>query len=239
VVMNLPQAEALQRARHSSIANPKGNPPASATLQRVGLICNDGLRIAGLQALFAEHAGVEVVPLGSAAALASDAFSLVLLDSSSTGHFLDLIATFRRSRPAIKLIVLGEDSSFENIQEVIGAGAKGFLPQTATPQELSLALKIVQDGSIWAPRKVMAQLLEARSATRPPAGAPNGAQLTARESQIAELLVTGKSNREIGEQLGIDVGTVKAHLGRIMRKFGVVNRIELTMHLLNRDAETQ
>jgi DNA-binding NarL/FixJ family response regulator len=54
-------------------------------------------------------------------------------------------------------------------------------------------------------------------------------RFTGRESQIIGLLLDGKGNREIGLSLGIGPFTVKAHLGRIMRKAGVANRIELTM----------
>ena len=162
---------------------------------------------------------------------------VVLIDSSSTDYVFELLATFRRTRPTLKLIVLSEVASFEYIQRIIGAGAKGFLTHTASVEELTMALHVVRDGSLWAPRKVLARLLEARNTLRPPAGAPNGAKLTARENQVVSLLVAGRSNREIGEALGIDAGTVKAHMGRIMRKTGVGNRIELTMYILNQHVE--
>jgi DNA-binding NarL/FixJ family response regulator len=186
-----------------------------ATPRQIGLVSSDSLRIAGLQSIL----------------------NVVLVDSSSTDYLFELLATFRRTRPTLKLIVLGEVASFEYIQRIIGAGAKGFLTHTASVEELTMALHVVQDGSLWAPRKVLARLLEARNASRPPVGSPNGAKLTARENQVVGLLVAGKSNREIGEALGIDAGTVKAHMGRIMRKIGVGNRIELTMYMLNRHVE--
>jgi DNA-binding NarL/FixJ family response regulator len=203
------------------------------TSRQIGLVSTDSVRIAGLQAIFAERSGVEVVPLSFAGALRSRALGVVLIDASSIDHLFELLATFRRTRPGLKLIVLGDEVSFEEMQRIIGTGAKGFLTHMASVEELNLALQVVQDGSLWAPRKVLARLLEARNATQPPAGAPNGAKLTARENQVVSLLVDGKSNREIGAALGIDAGTVKAHMGRIMRKTGVGNRIELTMYLLN------
>src|SRR6201999_3679493 len=104
-----------------------------------------------------------------------------------------------------------ENTNSEYIERIIGAGVKGFLSHTASVRELSMALEVVQDGSLWAPRKILARLLEARSAARPPVGTPNGAKFTSRENQVMSLLVRGKSNREIGEALGIDAGTVKAH----------------------------
>jgi DNA-binding NarL/FixJ family response regulator len=52
---------------------------------------------------------------------------------------------------------------------------------------------------------------------------------------VLRLLVTGSPNREIARALGIDAVTVKAHVGRIMRKVGVANRIALTVETLNRN----
>jgi DNA-binding NarL/FixJ family response regulator len=213
--------------------------PLVTTPQQIGLVSSDGLRIAGLQSIFAESSRVEVVPLSFSGALRTRVLNVVLIDSSSTDYLFELLATFRRTRPTLKLIVLGESGSFEYIQRIIGAGAKGFLAHTASVEELTMALHVVQDGSLWAPRKVLACLLEARNTTRSPVGAPNGAKLTARENQVVSLLVAGKSNREIGEALGIDAGTVKAHMGRIMRKTGVGNRIELTMYILNQHVELE
>jgi DNA-binding NarL/FixJ family response regulator len=55
-------------------------------------------------------------------------------------------------------------------------------------------------------------------------------KFTTREIQILNLLRAGQPNREIALALGIDEGTVKAHIGRLMRKVGVNNRIALTVH---------
>jgi DNA-binding CsgD family transcriptional regulator len=58
--------------------------------------------------------------------------------------------------------------------------------------------------------------------------------LTAREKEVLELILQAQSNREIARQLGIEERTVKAHVGRLMRKTGADNRVELTMHAMNR-----
>ena len=92
-----------------------------------------------------------------------------------------------------------------------------------------MALEIVSDGSVWAPRKVLARLLDASGHIG------NGAKdvvFTARETEILTLLVSGMGNREIGDGLGIDESTVKAHVARLMRKAGVKNRVELTLFAL-------
>jgi len=200
---------------------------------RMGLIATDPLRILGLQTIFSDHRA-EVIPLSVPGALDASGVSLILIDAACTDHLFELMATFRRTRPHLRLIVIGEVEDHDYIQRVIGAGAKGYLTHAAKESEIKLAIEIVQDDSVWAPRKVLARLL-ASSAEAESAGASGPPKFTGRERQVLRLLVGGSPNREIGQALGIDAVTVKAHVGRIMRKVGVENRIALTVETLNRN----
>jgi DNA-binding NarL/FixJ family response regulator len=204
---------------------------------RMGLVATDPLRVLGLQTIFPEGGPVEVVPLSVPGALDASGVSLILIDAACTEHIFELLATFRRTRPHLKLIVLGLEEDHEYIQRVIGAGAKGYLTHSARENEVRLAIDIVQDGSVWAPRKVLARLLESSSASAEAAKekAMSEPMLTEREGQVLRLLVAGRPNREIAGVLGIDVITVKAHVGRLMRKVGVTNRIALTVQAVNRN----
>jgi len=67
-------------------------------------------------------------------------------------------------------------------------------------------------------------------ATTQPKQMPPGANVTEREKQVLKMLVAGLSNKEIGRPLGIVERTVKAHIAKMMRKVGVHNRIELSVH---------
>lgn len=195
---------------------------------RVGIVATDQLRVLGLKAIFSEAMQLEIVHLSIPGALDDGDLSLVLIDAECTTHLFELIATFRQARPALSLIVLGNETSQEFIQRVIGAGAKGYLALTAKESEIRMAVETVRDGSVWAPRKVLSRLLDSqRTAAAADAALP---KFTAREIQILNLLRAGQPNREIGVTLGIDEGTVKAHIGRLMRKVGVNNRIALTVH---------
>ena len=89
---------------------------------------------------------------------------LVLIDAECTDHLFELIATFRQVRPQLKLIVLGNETIPEYIQRVIGAGAKGYLRLTAKEAEIRMAIEMVRDGSVWAPRKVLSRLLDRQPA---------------------------------------------------------------------------
>jgi DNA-binding NarL/FixJ family response regulator len=72
-----------------------------------------------------------------------------------------------------------------------------------------------------------------RVSSAPARGFPAGrAAFTVREKEVLELLVAGRSNKEIGSPLGIGERTVKAHVAKLMRKVGVQNRIALSVHAL-------
>ena len=207
--------------------------------QLVGLVANDPLRILGLQVILSEQAETRVVSLSVPGALHSFELSLLLIDADSAPQLFDLLATFRRTRPELRLIVLGKATDQEFIQRVIGAGAKGYLSHDARESDIRLCIEVVLDGSIWAPRKVLARLIEAAPiSTSPPVAVTQESRFTDREGQVLNLLIEGRPNRDIAMMLGIDEGTVKAHISRLMRKVGVGNRTALTMHYLSTSRQT-
>ena len=205
---------------------------------KLGLVATDPLRILGLQTIFSDGGikgvPVEIVPLSVPGALDASAVSLILIDSACTDHIFELLAAFRRTRPHLRLIVLGLEEDHDYIQRIIGAGAKGYLAHTAKGDEVRLAIEIVQDGSAWAPRKVLAKLLELSSAEERRTGIVNEPKFTKREVQVLKLLVDGHPNRAIADELRIDLATVKKHVGALMRKVGVKNRIALSVQVVNR-----
>lgn len=199
---------------------------------RIGVIASDPLRLLGLESIarsWAAGRDVEVVVTSASGALGIAGLSLVLLDAGGMQHLLGLLGAFRRSRPHLKVMVVGNDADHEFIQRVIGAGAKGYLTYVASESEVRMAIEVVQDGSVWAPRKVMARLLESSSGTGLSETGVRQQKVTGRELDVLRLLWGGRSNREIALALDIDEGTVKAHVGRLMRKMGVQNRTALAM----------
>ena len=202
----------------------------SRVTERVGVVATDPLRVLGLKAIFRDVMQLEIVHLSIPGALGDRDLGLVLIDAECTPHLFELIAAFRQVHPSLKLIVLGNDTSSDYVERVIGAGAKGYVQLTASESEIRMAVDMVRDGSVWAPRRVLSRLLDSRrTAPRSPA---TPLRFTARERQVLNLLREGHPNREIALALGIDESTVKAHIGRLMRKVGVNNRTALTVHPL-------
>lgn len=203
--------------------------------RRIGLVATDPLRTLGLQAILAANDGLELVALSVPGNSDLAGFALVVIDAGCTDHLFELLAGFRQRYPRLKVIVMGMETELEYIQRVIGAGAKGYLTHLAKESEVRMALDIVLDGSVWAPRKVLARLIDSAGSTVAKKATDEVPKITAREAEVLSLLVAGRPNREIARELRIDEGTVKAHVGRLMRKMGVENRIALTMLVVERN----
>jgi DNA-binding NarL/FixJ family response regulator len=216
--------------------------PSQRQLQptHIGLVSEQPLRLEGLAIIFehpASQGNPPLIPItGTLQELLSRQtieYMVIDLDSNSAG--LALLDTVRRTRPSLKLIVLGPEGNDELVMEAIIAGARAYLDVTADDQMVRQAMDVVTSGSIWAPRRLLSKLID-RLLKVPDTALTSAStpHLTDREKQVLELILMAQSNREIARQLGIEERTVKAHVGRLMRKTGADNRVELTMRALNR-----
>lgn len=203
----------------------------------VGVVAHDPLRVAGLQSILESCPGVISRAMRFEEAIAADDLGVVLLDSACVGNLPEALMRFRRERHAARVIVLGDGLSTRQVQSIIAAGAKGFLSGSADEDEIRNAMRVVLEGSVWAEAQVLARLIEAGGVTSPPGEATFSDRMTLREREVLRLLMDGQTNREIAETMGIEPVTVKAHLGRMLRKARVKNRIELTVKAMASGAD--
>jgi DNA-binding NarL/FixJ family response regulator len=117
------------------------------------------------------------------------------------------------------------------VYDGLRAGASGFLLKDAPPGELLTAIRTVADGAAVLAPTATRRLLD-RFVPLLPDQAQDGraeavlAELTAREQEVFLLLAGGRSNREIAEQLYLSEGTVKIHVGRILAKLDLRDRVQ-------------
>ena len=197
---------------------------------RFGIVAADPLRFLGLQTMFAADTGIEVVALDTTTAESIQSLALIVIDATCTELLFELIAAFQKAQPSVRLIVVGLEKNPAYVERVIGQGAKGYLTHGASEAEIRMAIEIVLDGSVWAPRKVLARLIDRGMAEQQKVKQPP--VLTPREKDVLRRLGTGASNKEIAEELEIDASAVKAHVGRLMRKIGVTNRTALSVEAM-------
>jgi DNA-binding NarL/FixJ family response regulator len=84
-------------------------------------------------------------------------------------------------------------------------------------------------GGIWAPRRLLSLLIDRLLNQNYGSIALATPILSPRERQVLNLIMTARSNREIGEELGIEERTVKAYVASLMRKTGTDNRVSLSV----------
>ena len=205
---------------------------AKKPIVRIAVVESDPLRFIGFRALFDHNPEYELISVTLPEIATIVSIDLILLGSRGSLNLFDLMASLKASRPDLRILVTGTGADDEMILKALAAGAKGYVDEAATPAEFVQAIQIVNQGSVWAPRRVLSMFIE-RVTTSPGRIFPAGRVVfTDREKEVLELLVAGRSNKEIGKALGIEERTVKAHVAKLMRKVGVQNRIALSVHAI-------
>jgi len=198
---------------------------------RVAILEDDQLRVVGLRSLLESVQDFELAPMRLPEISEAENISLAILGNHSGLKFFDTMANLTSMIPTLRIIVTGASADEEVVFKVIAAGAKGYVLESASAEELVRAIYAVHGGSIWAPRRVISMFIDRSKVLLNPNLRPW--ELTVREKQVLQMLVEGRSNKEIGAPLGIEERTVKAHVAKMMRKVGVRNRIALTVHAIS------
>lgn len=208
--------------------------PFPATTIRVWILLFDPLRIAGLQTLFANHSGIEIVVGATGAAVPGSGWldpsvQVALIGAQAGNETRKLLASMGTERPGLPVIVMSPAAGEEAVLSILSLGAKGVLHDSSTAAEFEHAIHAVTSGCLWASRRMQALLIERLLAARESASAAASGSFTPREQEVLDLLLDGKSNREIAQSLKIEERTVKAYITRLMAKSGVTNRTALSM----------
>ena len=205
---------------------------------RIGLVADEPLRIAGLVSVFEQPTkpgGRRFIPVAAGAdeLLTDPLIEYILIDLQGPTGF-ESFESIRKLRPEIRLIVIGPEGNDELLMNIVAAGARGYVDLTAGPEMVRLAIDVVTSGTIWAPRRLLSQLVDRLLKTTDSA-LTRSPKLTDRERQVLDLIRDARSNKEIAAQIGIEERTVKAYVSRLMRKTGADNRIKLTISSLGRE----
>jgi DNA-binding NarL/FixJ family response regulator len=137
---------------------------------------------------------------------------------------VEAISAIRREFSDAKVIVLTTYDGDEDIYRSLQAGAQAYLLKDMFFDELESAIRAVHAGGRKIPGVVAERL----------AGRMGGSDLTGRELEVLELIVGGRSNKEIGAALGISEATVKSHINSILGKLGVTDRTQAATTALQR-----
>jgi DNA-binding NarL/FixJ family response regulator len=145
---------------------------------------------------------------------------------------IETVKILKREMPHIQIVMLTVSDDDNDLFEAIKNGAKGYLLKNLEPQELYTMLDRLRQGEAPISGAMAAKILREFRQPEQTQTRDSGAvdELTAREVEVLEQVVTGASNKEIAEVLHITENTVKIHLRNILEKLHVQNRIQAAVY---------
>ena len=195
----------------------------------------------GLRMLLEGEADVEIV---GEAGNASDALSeisnlqpdVVLMDIGLPDlSGIEATAEVKRLWPQVAVVALPIHEGEEYFFRMLEAGASGYVPKRAAPEELLTAIRVAASGEVYlypSLAKLLVKDFLTHEQNQPPESSLDG--LTPRENEVLTLLADGSSNAEIAADLSISPKTVSRHRENIMRKLNLHSRTELVKYAIRK-----
>lgn len=193
----------------------------TSLLIRVAIVDAQQIFCAGVQRVLEPFAEISVV--GSASCVV-DARALcerhrpdvLLLDGALPGA-LTLLGHLRERQPKLRVVMLGDRAEPALITAALDLGVRAYLLKTTTPLDLFHAVRAAASGMLTLAPEVVAAMRDANDRPEP---------FSAREQEVLDLLVQGRSNEAIAAALHVSRSTVKFHLSNVFTKLGVRTRAE-------------
>ncbi len=160
--------------------------------------------------------------------LEKEDIDLLLLDLHMPGsHDMFGLLHIRKLFPELPVAVVSGTEDASLIAKIVGVGALGFIPKTASSGDIANAVQSILDGDIWLPDSVSEELEEVDEAFSELAD--KIATLTPSQYKVLCYMRDGLLNKQIGYNLDIAEATVKAHVTAIFKKLGINNRTQAVL----------
>jgi DNA-binding NarL/FixJ family response regulator len=200
-----------------------------ATKIRVLLVDDHSLVRRGFRRMLEDEADIVVVGEAGngdeAVQLASELAPQVIVMDCALPGTSGLAATRKilEADPSKAILMLSMHSEDTLVRQALNAGARGYILKNAVDLELAAAIRRVAAGEV---------VLDAQLAKPATLRGERNAGLTARELEILQFIVNGKSNKEIADDLKLSVNTVAVHRANIMETLGIHKTAELVVYAI-------
>jgi DNA-binding NarL/FixJ family response regulator len=131
--------------------------------------------------------------------------------------------------PELRVVMLTSHTAQQEMIAALASGADAYCVKGTDLDQLLLAIACAQEGATYLDPQIARQVIES---LKPASPTPTIGQLSARELEVLNLLVEGKSNPEIAENLYISLSTAKTHVRNIMSKLAVDDRVQAAVMAL-------
>ena len=209
--------------------------------RRIRLLLVDDHQIvrAGLKMLFSAEPDMEIageVDSGAAALEAVERLQpdVVIMDLAMPGMSgIEATRRIKERAPQVAVLALTMHEDEQYFFEMLNAGASGYIPKRAAPDDLVAAIRAVRQGNVFL-HATLARFLMHEVERRRESGAAQADALTARELEVLTLIAEGQTSREIAQQLVLSPKTVDRHRENIMAKLNLHSRAELVRYAIER-----
>lgn len=167
---------------------------------------------------------------------------VLILDLGLPGmNGIEMAQMVRKTWPAIKIVILTSHNQPDEVIAALGAGAQAYALKDIKPGRLAQVIETVHEGAAWLDPAIASVVLGNLTENAPSVSAGLNTQkassspdvdLTERERDVLRLIVQGKNNQDISEELHISIHTTKAHVGSILSKLAVNDRVQAAVKAL-------
>jgi DNA-binding NarL/FixJ family response regulator len=156
---------------------------------------------------------------------------IVLMDISMPElNGLKATKRLRAKFPAMKILTLTRHTDDGYLQQLIGAGANGYVLKQSAPTELINAIRVVAAGNAYLDPSLTNKVMGGYASRAVSLRGENKGDLSDRESEVLRLIAWGYSNKEIAGNLDLSVKTIEVHKANAMRKLGIASRIDIVRY---------
>lgn len=201
---------------------------------RVLIVDDDPLVRSALAHFVARDPEIEVVGqadngLDAIEFLSHDLPDVVMMDVQMPEmNGIEATAAISERWPEVRILAVTTLDGSDTVLPMLSAGASGYLLKDSTAESIVTGVREVFNGQSSLSPRIASLLVKHVRTTEPAAGAADALEpLTEREADVLDRLSQGMSNAEIAQSLIVSEGTVKAHLGRIMVKWHVRDRVQI------------
>lgn len=189
----------------------------------------------GLKQILAKHGDMNVVgEVGNGTdalqSIRSDEYDVVVLDISMPGQSgWDTLKEIKLEKPGLPVLILSMHPEDQYAIRMLKAGASGYISKESVPEELILAIRKVASGGKYvspALAEKIAYALDSHADKLP------HQLLSNREFQVMSMLASGKSLKEIAEELSLSEKTITTYRARILEKLNLRNNVEITHYVI-------
>jgi DNA-binding NarL/FixJ family response regulator len=132
--------------------------------------------------------------------------------------------------PTTKVLILSAHSDAEYVEQVVKAGARGYLVKQTSGEVLAKAVRELHQGKTYFTPSIAKRLQESFQKSEDGVGLQkkSGLELTSRETELLQLIAEGQANKQIASELGISIKTVEKHRQHLMEKLSIHDIAGLT-----------